>query len=68
MQSPYLGKAVYHSIVDFQTAADFPKLTRALLKRGYSGEDVQKILGGNLLRVFDQVWGSKVRRRVSASA
>jgi membrane dipeptidase len=37
------------------SAADLPKITQALLDRGYSGEDVKKILGGNLLRVFRQV-------------
>ena len=31
---------------------DFPKITEALLKRGYSAKDVEKILGGNFLRVF----------------
>ncbi|MBI2207229.1 MAG: membrane dipeptidase [Candidatus Rokubacteria bacterium] len=31
-------------------------LTRALLARGYAGDDVRKILGGNLLRVFGKVW------------
>ncbi len=32
--------------------ADLPKITQALLDRGYSAEDCRKILGGNLLRVF----------------
>jgi len=31
---------------------DFPKITEALLKRGYSKKDIEKILGGNFLRVF----------------
>ncbi len=31
---------------------DFPKITEALLKRGYSEKDIDKILGGNFLRVF----------------
>jgi membrane dipeptidase len=31
---------------------DFPKVTEALLKRGYSEKDIDKILGGNFLRVF----------------
>jgi len=31
-----------------------PRLTDALLKKGYSPADVTKILGGNLLRVMDQ--------------
>ncbi|MBI3974923.1 MAG: membrane dipeptidase [Armatimonadetes bacterium] len=34
-----------------------PNLTAALLARGYRPEEVQKILGGNALRVFRQVWG-----------
>jgi membrane dipeptidase len=35
--------------------ADLPKITEALLARGYSPEDCRKILGGNLLRVFREV-------------
>jgi membrane dipeptidase len=35
--------------------ADLPKITAALLERGYSPEDCRKILGGNLLRVFREV-------------
>ncbi|MGA2536255.1 MAG: dipeptidase [Terracidiphilus sp.] len=35
--------------------ADLPKITQALLDRGYSAEDCRKILGGNLLRVFHEV-------------
>jgi membrane dipeptidase len=34
------------------SAADLPKITQALLDRGYSAEDIRKVLGGNLLRVF----------------
>jgi membrane dipeptidase len=37
------------------SAADLPKITQGLLDRGYSAEDIRKILGGNLLRVFRQV-------------
>jgi membrane dipeptidase len=31
---------------------DFPLVTKALLDRGYSKKDINKILGGNFLRVF----------------
>ena len=34
------------------SAADLPKITQALLDRSYSADDIRKILGGNLLRVF----------------
>jgi membrane dipeptidase len=37
------------------SAADLPKISQALLDRGYSAEDIKKILGGNILRVFRQV-------------
>jgi len=37
------------------SAADLPKITQALLDRGYTADDIKKILGGNILRVFRQV-------------
>ncbi len=37
------------------SAADLPKVTQALIDRGYSDDDVRKILGGNLLRVMRDV-------------
>ncbi len=37
------------------SAADLPKITEALVERGYSARDIAKILGGNLLRVFREV-------------
>ena len=37
------------------SAADLPKITQALYERGYSAADLDKILGGNLLRVFAEV-------------
>jgi len=37
------------------SAADLPKITAALMARGYSATDCEKILGGNLLRVFKEV-------------
>lgn len=37
----------------------FPNLTRALLEKGYSADDIRKIYGGNLLRVMRAV--EKVR-------
>src|SRR3984893_15403594 len=46
------------------SAADLPKITQVLLDRGYSAEDIKKILGGNLLRVFAAV--ERVSREESA--
>jgi membrane dipeptidase len=41
--------------VALEDVSKLPNLTAALLRRGYSIEDVHKILGGNYLRVFKQV-------------
>lgn len=40
---------------EIDSAADLPKITQALLDRGYKPDDIRKILGGNLLRVFREV-------------
>lgn len=37
------------------SAADLPKITAALMARGYTADDLHKLLGGNLLRVFREV-------------
>ena len=37
------------------SAADLPKVTAALMARGYTAKDMHKLLGGNLLRVFREV-------------
>jgi len=38
-----------------EDASKLPRITDALLEKGYSEKDVTKILGGNLLRVMEQV-------------
>jgi len=48
------------------SAADLPKITQALLDRGYTAGDIKKILGGNLLRVFGEV--EKVSREIQAQS
>jgi len=40
----------------------FPNLTRALLERGYSPADIQKIYGGNMLRLMRAVEQAATRR------
>jgi membrane dipeptidase len=41
--------------IGMEDASKLPKITDALLKKGYSDADVTKILGGNLLRVMEAV-------------
>src|SRR6185436_16321335 len=42
------------TVKDLSSAADLPNLTRELLRRGYTQADVEKILGGNVLRMMDE--------------
>jgi len=46
------------------SAADLPKITQSLLDRGYSAEDIRKILGANVLRVFAEA--ERVSRELQA--
>ncbi len=41
--------------VGLKDVSDYPNLVAEFLKRGYSEEDIAKILGGNLIRVWRQV-------------
>ncbi len=41
-------------LTGFEDILDFPKVTAALRAKGYSRADIDKIWGGNALRVFDQ--------------
>jgi membrane dipeptidase len=43
------------SPVGIRGVHDYPNITRGLKERGYSDDDVRKILGGNFLRVWKQV-------------
>jgi membrane dipeptidase len=42
-----------------EDASKLPRITDALLKRGYTEPDIIKILGGNLLHVMGQVEATK---------
>lgn len=48
-----------------EDASKLPQITGELLKRGYSQQDIEKILGGNLLRVMGQV--EAVSRQLASS-
>ncbi|HUG05711.1 MAG TPA: dipeptidase [Candidatus Limnocylindria bacterium] len=40
----------------FMYVSELPNVIQGLVTRGYSDADIEKILGGNWLRVFSQVW------------
>ena len=46
---------------EISSAADLPKITAALVDRGYTAEQLKKLLGGNLLRVFADVQAEAAR-------
>jgi len=41
--------------IGMEDASKLPKITDALLRKGYSEADIEKILGGNILRVMEAV-------------
>ena len=41
--------------IGMEDASQLPKLTAALMAKGYSASEVERILGGNILRVMEQV-------------
>ncbi len=43
------------ALQDCQDVSQFPNITQELINRGYSSEEIEKIWGGNFLRVFKQV-------------
>jgi membrane dipeptidase len=44
-------------LIGFRDYRDFPNVTRGLVARGYSDEQVRGILGENFLRVFERICG-----------
>ena len=45
------------SLAGFDDYRDFPNITRGLVRRGHSDEEIRGILGENFLRVFEAVCG-----------
>jgi membrane dipeptidase len=52
-----IDKRIYAWPKGIETITEFPNITRGLVERGYSDNEIQKILGGNFLRVFKKVFG-----------
>ncbi|HZO70193.1 MAG TPA: membrane dipeptidase [Kribbellaceae bacterium] len=50
-----LGRPLTHA--EIERPADLPKLTDAMVRRGFSEPDIRKILGENVLRVLREVMG-----------
>jgi membrane dipeptidase len=50
------GPAV--TVKDYEDISKLPNLVRGLRDRGWSAAELDKVLGGNWLRVYGQVWGA----------
>ncbi len=48
-----------NTVIGLEDISKYPNLTMELLNRGYTQNEIEKILGGNFMRVFEQVTGSK---------
>lgn len=54
----YVGESEGSSFIEgLEDITTFPRVTEALVKRGYSEQDIKKVLGENFLRVYKQVIG-----------
>lgn len=47
-----------HLVEDLTEAVELPIIAVGLAERGYDDETIRKILGGNFLRVFREIWGA----------
>jgi len=52
--------------IGMEDASKLPKITDALLKKGYTEKDVTKILGGNILRVMEAVERAAAKGKTAA--
>lgn len=48
--------AAVEPVQGFESARNFPNLTEGLVKRGYKSDEVQKVMGGNWVRLYGQIW------------
>jgi membrane dipeptidase len=54
---PEHGVSVSRTTEGYEDARDFVNFTRGMVSRGYSDEQIQGILGGNFLKLFERVCG-----------
>ena len=45
-------------VLGLERESKLPNITKGLVARGYSDQEIQKIVGGNWIRVLKQVWGN----------
>ena len=53
-----MAKGVQSTVSGFEDISKLPNLIKALEGRGWTESELDKLLGGNWLRVYEQVWGA----------
>ncbi|HKP27887.1 MAG TPA: membrane dipeptidase [Gemmatimonadales bacterium] len=53
-----IGDGTWYYVKGFETAAELPNVVAAFKARGWSQPDIDKVMGGNWLRVWSRVWGA----------
>ena len=52
-----MSEGVGRTVQDFEDISKLPNLVAGLKSRGWSEEELDKVLGANWLRVYKQIWG-----------
>ena len=52
----YFPEKGYPWIRGSETMRDMPNVAREMVRRGYTDDEIQKVLGLNLVRVYRRVW------------
>jgi membrane dipeptidase len=52
-----IDRRIYTWPKGMETVTRFPNIARGLVARGYSDNEINKVLGQNFLRVFKRVFG-----------
>jgi membrane dipeptidase len=55
--APGEGPDVFTVVEDYNSIDKLERLGSDLMKRGWTGARIEKLLGGNLLRLYGDVWG-----------
>lgn len=53
-----LPPAEMYMVKGYEKITELPNVTQGLMQRGWTDDEIRKVLGGNWMRVYEQVWGA----------
>lgn len=59
LAAPGEGPQVFTMVADYNHIDKFERLAAALAKRNWTARQIEKLFGGNLVRLFAAVWGTE---------